>query len=120
MRFKLDQNLSDKLTGLFVEAGHDAVTVAEQGMAGDGDADIATVCAAEGRALVTLDTGFADIRFYPPGAIPAWWSFAPAGRGLVIKQKWSRGFCGSCIMVRLCRVSSGLWKTHACESGSDQ
>ena len=35
-------------------------------MAGYGDADIATVCAAEGRALVTLDTDFADIRHYPP------------------------------------------------------
>ena len=66
MRFKLDENLSDKLTRLFIEAGHDAVTVAEQGMAGDGDAAIATVCAAEGRVLVTLDTDFADIRLYRP------------------------------------------------------
>ena len=70
MRFKLDENLSDKLTPLFVEAGHDAVTVADQGMAGDGDEDVATVCAAEGRVLVTLDTDFADIRLYPPERYP--------------------------------------------------
>ena len=81
MRFKLDQNLSDKLTGLFVEAGHDAVTVAEQGMAGDGDADIATVCATEGRALVTLDTGFADIRLYPPGRYPGLVVLRPSRQG---------------------------------------
>lgn len=35
-------------------AGHDAVTVAEQGMAGDGDADVAAACATEGRVLVIL------------------------------------------------------------------
>ena len=70
MRFKLDENLSDKLTRLFVEAGHDAVTVAEQGMAGDGDAAIATACADEGRVLVTLDTDFADIRLYRPERYP--------------------------------------------------
>ena len=70
MRFKLDENLSGKLTLLFIEAGHDASTVGEQGMAGEGDAGVASVCAAEGRALVTLDTDFADIRVYPPERYP--------------------------------------------------
>ena len=70
MHFKLDENLSDTLTRLFVEAGHDAVTVVEQGMAGEGDAGVAAVCAAENRVLVTLDTDFADIRVYPPEHYP--------------------------------------------------
>ena len=70
MRFKLDENLSGKLTRLFAEAGHDAVTVGEQGMTGEGDAGVASVCAAEGRVLVTLDTDFADIRVYPPERYP--------------------------------------------------
>ena len=39
-------------------------------MAGEGDAAIATVCATQGRALVTLDTEFADIRLYPPERYP--------------------------------------------------
>ena len=70
MQFKLDENLSDKLTMLFIEAGHDAVTVTEQGMAGHVDTDVATVCAAENRVLVTLDMDFADIRAYPPERYP--------------------------------------------------
>ena len=70
MQFKLDENLSGQLTRLFVEAGHDAVTVEEQGMAGEGDTDVAAVCAAEGRVLMTLDTDFADIKVYPPEHYP--------------------------------------------------
>lgn len=31
---------------------------------------MASVCLAEGRALATLDLGFADIRAYPPGHYP--------------------------------------------------
>ena len=70
MRFKLDENLSAELPRLFIEAGHDAVTVAEQGMAGGGDPAIASVCLNEGRTLVTLDLDFADIRAYPPYRYP--------------------------------------------------
>ena len=35
-------------------------------MAGQPDTTIATVCQREGRAVVTLDMHFADIRVYPP------------------------------------------------------
>ncbi|MDD9995325.1 MAG: DUF5615 family PIN-like protein [Dehalococcoidia bacterium] len=70
MLFKLDENLPRALAGLFAEAGHDAVTVAEQEMAGADDSLIAAVCRSEGRALVTLDMDFADIRNYPPQDYP--------------------------------------------------
>ena len=66
MRFKLDENLSPTMAGLLTEAGHDAATVAEQGLAGAEDPDIASVCLDEGRILLTLDLDFADIRAYPP------------------------------------------------------
>jgi hypothetical protein len=46
--------------------GWDCLTVADQGFAGHPDSDIAEVCQTEGRILVTLDVGFADIRSYPP------------------------------------------------------
>ncbi len=36
-------------------------------MGGEDDQDIASVCQYEQRALVTVDTDFADIRTYPPG-----------------------------------------------------
>ena len=70
MRFKLDENLSGNLIRLFVEAGHDAVTVGQQGMSGGGDASVASVCVAESRVLVTLGTDFADIRVAPPEDYP--------------------------------------------------
>ncbi len=68
--FKLDENLPGALAGLFTEAGHDAVTVNEQEMTGANDPRIASACLSEGRALITLDMDFADIRNYPPQDYP--------------------------------------------------
>ena len=70
MRFKLDENLSPTIAGLLSWVGHDAATVAEQGLAGAEDLDIASVCLDEGRILVTLDLDFADVRAYPPHRYP--------------------------------------------------
>ncbi len=47
-------------------AGYDAATVTEQNLSGEPDSVVSAVCRVEGRALVTLDTDFADIRTYPP------------------------------------------------------
>lgn len=70
MRFKLDENLTPTIAGLLIEAGHDAATAAEQGLAGAKDPDIASVCLDEGRILITFDLDFADIRAYPPNRYP--------------------------------------------------
>ena len=70
MRFKLDENLPLQLKELFTESGHDAVTVLDQGIGGAPDADIAAICLAEERVLVTQDLDFADIRVYPPVQYP--------------------------------------------------
>ena len=70
MLFKLDENLPGALAGLFAEAGHDAITVSQQGMTGARDPRVASVCRRERRALVTLDMDFADIRNYPPHDYP--------------------------------------------------
>ena len=70
MRFKLDENLSPTIAGLLTGAGHDTATVAEQGLAGAKDPDIASVCLDEGRILLTLDLDFADVRTYPPNRYP--------------------------------------------------
>ncbi len=66
MRFKLDENLPLELAELFRRSGHDAQTVLDEELAGARDADIASVCIRERRAVVTLDMDFADIRTYPP------------------------------------------------------
>ena len=67
MRLKLDENLPLELKLLFQESGHDTATVIDEGMGGAPDSAVGSVCLAEERVLITLDTDFADIRLYPPG-----------------------------------------------------
>ena len=66
MRVKLDENLPIQLKRLFTESGHDAATVVDEGLGGAADTEIAAICIAEERVLVTQDLDFADIRTYPP------------------------------------------------------
>ncbi len=66
MKCKLDENLPIEACELLKEAGHDASTVLGQGMGGEPDSMVSAVCQAEGRAILTLDTDFADIRTYQP------------------------------------------------------
>ena len=70
MEFKVDENLPIEVASLLKEAKHDAVTVTDQGVGGATDADLAALCKEEGRAIVTLDLGFGDIRSYPPSENP--------------------------------------------------
>ncbi len=67
MRFKLDENLPPEATALLRNGGHDVLTVWDQKLRGRPDNEVAEACRRESRAFVTLDTGFADIRGYPPG-----------------------------------------------------
>ena len=67
MRFKVDENLPAELTALFRQSGHDASTVLDQNLGVSADSVVASACVREGRAIVTLDTDFSDIRTYPPG-----------------------------------------------------
>ena len=65
-KFKVDENLPTEAAELLTSAGHDAVTVRDQRMAGQPDTNVAAVCQQEERVVVTLDLDFADIRSYPP------------------------------------------------------
>lgn len=66
MKFKIDENLPVEIADLLNQAGQKASTVYDQGLVGAIDENIAKVCQAEARVLVTLDLDFADIRTYPP------------------------------------------------------
>ena len=55
MLFKVDENLHADAAELLRLAGHDAVTVLDQGLRGHADGEIADVCRIEQRAIVTLD-----------------------------------------------------------------
>lgn len=70
MRFKVDENLPGEIARLLNEAGYDAATVIDQHLQGASDAQVIAACQSEGRVLVTLDLGFADIVAYPPQRFP--------------------------------------------------
>ena len=65
MKFKLDENLPRAAVKLLRASGHDALSVHDQQLVGTPDTQLAAVCRAEGRCLVTLDMGFADLRSFP-------------------------------------------------------
>lgn len=66
MKIKLDANLGTRGQRLLAEAGHDVSTAEIQGLARAPDNLLLATCTAERRALVTLDTDFADAMRYPP------------------------------------------------------
>lgn len=66
MRFKLDENLPSDAVKLLRDAGHDALSVLDQGMGGSADHELVKICSSEQRALMTFDIDFANIRAYPP------------------------------------------------------
>ncbi len=68
MKFKLDENLGTRTQDLFRAAGHDVLTVREQGLQGCSDRVIFDVCGAEERCLVTFDLDFADVTRFPPSS----------------------------------------------------
>jgi predicted nuclease of predicted toxin-antitoxin system len=64
--FKVDENLPLETTGLLQTSGHKADSVDDEGLAGTPDVALAAHVQREGRALVTLDLDFSDVRAYPP------------------------------------------------------
>lgn len=62
MLFKVDENLHSDVAELLRKAGHNAMTVFEQGLRGRKDREIADVCRIEKQAIVTLDLEFSNIR----------------------------------------------------------
>jgi predicted nuclease of predicted toxin-antitoxin system len=66
MKLEVDENLPVEIALSLREAGHDALTVLDQGLGGYADGHVADVCKRERRALVTLDTDFANVQAFPP------------------------------------------------------
>lgn len=72
MKFKTDENVPAVVAARLISAGHDALRVDEQALSGAADPQVAAVCVAESRAIVTLDKDFLDTRNFPPRrTIPA-------------------------------------------------
>ena len=118
MRFKPDENFPVEVADLFRAAGHDAATALDRNLKGTRDSALAPVCRREGRAFVTLDTDFADIRAYPPDAYPVLLVLRPSARSrdriLIPGTRLVNVLPGATL-----GVSSGSSKTRGFECGSD-
>ncbi len=68
MKFKLDENFGTRTLEIFQTRGHDAQTVAGEGLSGCADPRLFQVCRTEQRCLVTLDLDFSDVTRFPPAA----------------------------------------------------
>ncbi len=66
MKIKLDENLGRMGAELLRAAGYDVATVFEQQLMAATDNQLISVCAAEGRCLVTLDLDFSNPFRFPP------------------------------------------------------
>jgi predicted nuclease of predicted toxin-antitoxin system len=62
MKFKVDENLPIELADLSDQAGHDAVTVNDEGLGGVDDDVLLPICKREERAFLTFDLGLSDMR----------------------------------------------------------
>ena len=67
MKFKLDENLPDRLVAVLTGLGHDADTVRAEELTGRADADVWSAAQAVQRFLITQDLDFSDVRRYTPG-----------------------------------------------------
>ena len=70
MKIKTDENIPTRVIGLLRENDQDVTTVRDEHLVGVSDRRLADVARNEGRILVTLDRGFANVRLYPPGTHP--------------------------------------------------
>lgn len=81
MKFKVDENLPSEIVTDLRKDGHEADSVWDEGLAGSPDPVIISRARREGRIVLTLDKGMADIRTYPPDRHPGIVLFRPAGAG---------------------------------------
>ena len=65
MKFKLDENLPVELATDLRALGHDADTVADEGLRGAADPEVVDAAFAADRVLFTLDKGIANLQRYP-------------------------------------------------------
>jgi predicted nuclease of predicted toxin-antitoxin system len=66
MNIKLDENIPEDAATIFMDAGYQVSTVLKESLGGRADPDVAAICKAESKVLITLDTDFANIGAYPP------------------------------------------------------
>lgn len=107
MKLKLDENLSIHLKPPVAALGHDVTTAADEDLLGKADEVVTAEAFREGRMLLTLDVGIADLRRFPPGTHPGIIVFRPRTLGAAGASEFVLAFlrtvsldeCSGCIVV---------------------
>ena len=86
MKFKLDENLPVELRDDLRALGYKAGTVPDEGLMSVPDSLLLERARDEGRVLLTMDKGIADVRRFPPRLYAGMVLFRPGstGRGAVL------------------------------------
>ena len=86
MKFKTDENLPEELASHLTASGHDCETVAQESLTGAPDDHLLAAAHREGRVLLTLDKGIANVQVCPPESFSGIVLFRPdsIGRGAVM------------------------------------
>lgn len=92
MRFRIDENLPAELAVTLRALGHEADTVASEGLTGTDDLALVSIALREDRVLLTLDKGIANLNRFPPGSHAGIVLSRPgsAGRRVVLEFARSR------------------------------
>jgi predicted nuclease of predicted toxin-antitoxin system len=81
MKIKLDENIGRRGIELLKAAGHDVLTVRDQGLQGAHDEALFKVCAEEERVLLTLDHDFGQVLRFSPEQSAGLVVLEPRGAG---------------------------------------
>ncbi len=92
MKFKIDENMPAEVVSEARLAGHEADSVHDEGLTGRPDHVILARIQTEGRVILTMDKGIADVRKYPPNQFAGIVLFRPKTKGrkavLALVQKF--------------------------------
>jgi predicted nuclease of predicted toxin-antitoxin system len=81
VKFKIDENLPAELAEDLKRLGHSADTVKDEGIVGASDPVVVAAANADGRIILTLDKGIADIVRFPTQAHSGVVLFRPGSLG---------------------------------------
>jgi len=101
MKLKIDENLPEELASDLTASGHDCETVSKEDLTGAPDALLLAAAHREGRVLLTLDKGIANVQSCPPRSFSGIVLFRPdsVGRGAVMK--FVRGYLPEVLQLEL-------------------
>lgn len=99
MKFKTDENLPVEVKTVLREAGHDAESVADEGLCGSPDPPVLEHAKREARVLFTMDKGIANIRRYPPEDYAGIVLFRPPTSGRIAVTHFVRDHLADVVRV---------------------